>query len=533
MDRSNPDAADRSISGADFLGLRIERAPAGAMSGWLVEQIRAAVRDGRLRPDDRLPATRTLALDLGVSRGVVTEAYRRLVDDGVVVTGGRAGTDRPDRPDRRSTRAGRGRRPAGTGGDFAFDGHPGHRRLRRAARRPARFDLSPGLPDLAAFPRAAWLRAERAVLTPAVRARPRIRGPARRAGVPPGRRRLAGPHTAASGPTRSRSSSSRGSPRRSALLAQVLGRRGLTEIAVEDPGSLGRAGNSWSTGAWRTPPVPVDDAGPARRRAAAGRRTGGAGDPGAPVPDRRRARRRRRRELCGLGRRRRADHRGRLRRRAPLRPAAGPRPALDARRHRICYAGSVSKLLAPALRIGWLIAPALVTGRGRRRQAGRGPRQRRSWRSWCWRSSWSPATGTPPAGAARRHRRRRDAMIAAIAHAPAGRDRARRRRRPAPDVTFDEPRDRRSRHRPWPRRPWPPGEGATAVLAPGRARAAGAGARLCGRIDRAHRGGDHRARLGRRQPGALSRTTRRGTWAAPASLPAAAVRSDVDRRPIG
>jgi endonuclease/exonuclease/phosphatase family metal-dependent hydrolase len=29
---------------------------------------------------------------------------------------------------------------------------------------PARIDLSPGLPDLAAFPRAAWLRAEREVL---------------------------------------------------------------------------------------------------------------------------------------------------------------------------------------------------------------------------------------------------------------------------------------------------------------------------------------------------------------------------------
>ena len=30
---------------------------------------------------------------------------------------------------------------------------------------PARIDLTPGAPDLAAFPRAGWLRAERAVLT--------------------------------------------------------------------------------------------------------------------------------------------------------------------------------------------------------------------------------------------------------------------------------------------------------------------------------------------------------------------------------
>ena len=86
------DRDGRSIGSADFLSLRIEQAPAGAMSGWLVDRIRSAVRDGRLRPDDRLPASRTLAADLGVSRGVISEAYRRLLDDGVVVTGGRAGT---------------------------------------------------------------------------------------------------------------------------------------------------------------------------------------------------------------------------------------------------------------------------------------------------------------------------------------------------------------------------------------------------------------------------------------------------------
>ena len=33
------------------------------------------------------------------------------------------------------------------------------------APRPDRVDLSPGLPDLSAFPRAAWLRCTRAVLT--------------------------------------------------------------------------------------------------------------------------------------------------------------------------------------------------------------------------------------------------------------------------------------------------------------------------------------------------------------------------------
>ena len=40
----------------------------------------------------KLPASRTLATELGVSRGVVTEAYQRLAEDGQVTARGRAGT---------------------------------------------------------------------------------------------------------------------------------------------------------------------------------------------------------------------------------------------------------------------------------------------------------------------------------------------------------------------------------------------------------------------------------------------------------
>lgn len=83
---------------------------------------------------------------------------------------------------------------------------------------------------------------------------------------------------------------------------------------------------------------------------------------------------------------------------------------------RVCYAGSVSKLLAPALRTGWLVAPpryrdALVAAKrfadlgnpalpqlvlARLMESGELERQLRQLR--------------------RRHRRRRDAMIAAIRH---------------------------------------------------------------------------------------------------------------------
>ena len=60
----------------DFLGLPPER----GRTAWLADGLRAAIGDGRLPPGARLPATRVLAGDLGVSRGVVVEAYQRLTD---------------------------------------------------------------------------------------------------------------------------------------------------------------------------------------------------------------------------------------------------------------------------------------------------------------------------------------------------------------------------------------------------------------------------------------------------------------------
>src|ERR671925_869613 len=56
----------------------------------VVEQIVDPIRLGRLRFGDRLPAERTLARQLGVSRETVRKAVRTLVDAGVLeVTSGR------------------------------------------------------------------------------------------------------------------------------------------------------------------------------------------------------------------------------------------------------------------------------------------------------------------------------------------------------------------------------------------------------------------------------------------------------------
>src|SRR5580700_3113773 len=70
--------------GADFLQLSPAAAPARGLTSWLADAIRAAIIDGRLGTGTSLPASRLLADDLGVSRGVVVEAYQRLADEGLV-----------------------------------------------------------------------------------------------------------------------------------------------------------------------------------------------------------------------------------------------------------------------------------------------------------------------------------------------------------------------------------------------------------------------------------------------------------------
>lgn len=93
MGRSKVAPDDRSItSGSDFLQLNIDHAPVGGLSDWLASHLRMAIPDGRLPVGSRLPATRVLATELRVSRGVITEAYQRLTEDGRIAGRGRGGT---------------------------------------------------------------------------------------------------------------------------------------------------------------------------------------------------------------------------------------------------------------------------------------------------------------------------------------------------------------------------------------------------------------------------------------------------------
>ncbi|MGY5131479.1 MocR-like pyridoxine biosynthesis transcription factor PdxR [Streptomyces nigrescens] len=396
---------------SDFLQLNLDDAPAGGRSDWLAQELRRAIADGRLPVGSRLPATRTLAADLRVSRGVVTEAYQRLTEDGQLAGRGRGGTIVVAAPVTAAATTTTGATPGAGRAPVPFAAPPGPEIFDELRSAPARIDLSPGVPDLAAFPRAAWLRAERAVLADL---------PSADFGYGDPRGTVALRRAVANWLARNRGIRADpdevvivvGTVQALGLIAQVLHRDGIPEIAVEDPGSLGARQHLQH---WRmaTPPVPVDDDG---IRVDALRASGARAvllTPAHQFPTG---------VVLGGGRRRElmrwaadggliveddydAEHRYD---RAPV-------PALRSLLpEQVCYAGSVSKLLAPALRVGWLLPPrkyrkALVDAKrfadlgnaalpqlvlARLMESGELERRLRLLR--------------------RRHRRRRDAMIAAI-----------------------------------------------------------------------------------------------------------------------
>jgi len=350
VDRSRVSPVGRSITGADFLQLDRAHAPAGGLAGWLTQRLRAAIADGRLPVGSRLPASRVLAGELGVSRGVVTEAYQRLIEDGHLAGQGRAGTRVVAAPSAvpgllPASEPDPGPGPGPAAGADVFE------TLRSA---PCRIDLSPGLPDLAAFPRAAWLRAERAMLD---RLSPASFG----YGDPRGA--LAFRASVANWLARNRDIRVTpgevivvaGVAQALALLARTLRAAGLTEVAVEDPGSLGARQQLRSWGL-ATPPVPVDADGlrVADLRASAARAV--MLTPAHQFPTGVVLSGERRRELRDWARDGgliiEDDYDAEHRYDRPPVPAL--RSALPAQ---VCYAGSVSKLLAPALRVGWLVVP--------------------------------------------------------------------------------------------------------------------------------------------------------------------------------
>jgi GntR family transcriptional regulator len=58
----------------------------------IVRQVQGGVAQGHLKPGDPLPTVRQLATDLELNRNTVARAYKRLEDQGVILTAGRKGT---------------------------------------------------------------------------------------------------------------------------------------------------------------------------------------------------------------------------------------------------------------------------------------------------------------------------------------------------------------------------------------------------------------------------------------------------------
>ncbi|MFE0473937.1 PLP-dependent aminotransferase family protein [Streptomyces sp. NPDC058947] len=329
--QSEPGAG--AASAAWELLLPAVAAPARTRGRSLQAALREAVRSGRLAPGTRLPSSRDLAADLGVSRGLVTEAYEQLAAEGYLRSGRGAGT--------------------WVGAAVRAAQPPAHDLAPRAP--GARADFVPGTPDLALFPRTAWAAAQRGVLAelphqelgyPDPRGLPRLRTAlaellARRRGVVADPERIVVVSGVAQATT---------------LLGFALHARGLRSVGVEDPGSP-QHDTLYAAAGVEAVPVPVDEEGLALEPLRASGVRAVVTTPAHQFPTGIAYSARRRAALLDWARSvdgivLEDDYDGDFRYdRAPVGALQGLDP------DRVAYTGSVSKSLAPGLRLGWLLVP--------------------------------------------------------------------------------------------------------------------------------------------------------------------------------
>ncbi|SEE19458.1 GntR family transcriptional regulator / MocR family aminotransferase [Streptomyces sp. 2131.1] len=334
---NSPAGGRASVSAAWELLLPVASAPARGRGRALQTALREAVRSGRLAPGTRLPASRELAADLGVSRGLVTEAYEQLTAESYLRSGRGSGT----------WVSGSARAAAGGARDLAP-------RARRVS-----VDFRPGTPDLSLFPRSAWAAAHRSALGrlphgalgyPDPRGLPELRDAlaallTRRRGVVADPERLLVCSGVAQATT---------------LLGFVLHGRGIRTVGVEDPGSPEHTALFASAGV-ATAPVPLDEEGLALEPLARSGVRAVVTTPAHQFPTGVAYSAARRSRLLEWARQTGGlvvedDYDGDFRYdRAPVGSLQGLDP------ERVAYTGSVSKSLAPGLRLGWLIAPASMT----------------------------------------------------------------------------------------------------------------------------------------------------------------------------
>jgi GntR family transcriptional regulator/MocR family aminotransferase len=327
MHRATADQLDEASAWA------LEPRPGETLRACLERTLRDAIREGSLRAGVELPASRRLATQLGVSRGVASDAYAELEAQGYLQINSR----RP--PVVAEVPAARGR-------------------VAEAHQAPApqpRFDLTPTTPDVTLFPRRQWS----AALAAAVRDAPAT---ALDYGDPRGslvlRERLADEL----GRTRGVICEPdhivvvQGTTQGVDLVLRVLRDTGASRIAVEDP-SLDRQHRQITGLGLELVGQPVDHDG----LIVAGLDTDAViVSPAHQFPTGAVLSGARRRELLAWSRDTAAvivedDYDAEFRYdREPVRALQGLDP------DRVIYAGTTSKTLAPALRIGWLVVPAAM-----------------------------------------------------------------------------------------------------------------------------------------------------------------------------
>ncbi|MGA6168347.1 PLP-dependent aminotransferase family protein [Amycolatopsis magusensis] len=329
-----------------MLPIAIDRESRLPMAAQIQSTIRERIQDGTLHPGVRLPSSRDLAGDLGVSRSVAVRAYEQLIAEGYLRATQGAGT-------RVATHL----------------PHPGRASPQPAGSAEARFDLRVGATSTVFFPAREWLQAYEHVGRSIGGAGPR-RHPL---GVPELRAELAAWLGRSRGVlvTADEVALTADADHTVGVVCHVVLRElGVDHIAVETPGAPRQAGLAERAGLSVTA-VPVDDEG---IDVEALKRSGARAVLVTPVsqvptgavlsPGRREALLRWAADVDGWVIEH--DRDGHL----WLGDGGGPLALQRHRPERVIYAGATGALLGPCVRLGWVAAPGVVADRLGRTQLG-------------------------------------------------------------------------------------------------------------------------------------------------------------------